>query len=142
MAGLQASLTSYVCCTADIACTAQSGEVQLNLVPCVSAGTACAAGEGGEGPGHGAARLVRPGQGLHGRHSMICLIWCPVCQLALHARQVKEAKGLDMVRRDWCGLAKDCGNFALDRILSGQPCEEVVDAIHAKLQEVGASLLG
>jgi len=21
--------------------------------------------------------------------------------------QVKEAKGLDMVRRDWCGLAKD-----------------------------------
>ena len=50
--------------------------------------------------------------------------------------QVKEAKGLDMVRRDWCGLAKDCGNFALDRILSGQPCEDVVDAIHAKLQEV------
>ncbi len=50
---------------------------------------------------------------------------------------MKEAKGLDMVRRDWCGLAKDCGNFALDRILSGQPCEEVVDAIHAKLQEVG-----
>lgn len=49
---------------------------------------------------------------------------------------MKEAKGLDMVRRDWCGLAKDCGNFALDRILSGQPCEEVVDAIHAKLQEV------
>ena len=46
-----------------------------------------------------------------------------------------------MVRRDWCALAKDCGNFALDRILSGQPCEEVVDAIHAKLQEVGASLL-
>ncbi len=52
---------------------------------------------------------------------------------------MKEAKGLDMVRRDWCGLAKDCGNFALDQILSGQPCEEVVDAIHAKLQEVGQS---
>ena len=49
---------------------------------------------------------------------------------------MKEAKGLDMVRRDWCGLAKDCGNFALDQILSGQPCEEVVDAIHTKLQEV------
>ena len=52
---------------------------------------------------------------------------------------MKEAKGLDMVRRDWCGLAKDCGNFALDQILSGKPCEEVVDAIHAKLQEVGYS---
>ena len=71
----------------------------------------------------------------------MCVIWWDVCHLALHALQVKEAKGLDMVRRDWCGLAKDCGNFALDRILSGQPCEEVVDAIHAKLQEVGASLL-
>lgn len=56
--------------------------------------------------------------------------------LGCDGRQVKEAKGLDMVRRDWCGLAKDCGNFALDQILSGQPCEEVVDAIHAKLQEV------
>ncbi len=42
-----------------------------------------------------------------------------------------------MVRRDWCGLAKDCGNFCLDAILSGQAPEAVVDAIHAKLQEVG-----
>ena len=67
----------------------------------------------------------------------VSLVGCVSCAL-----QVKEAKGLDMVRRDWCGLAKDCGNFALDRILSGQPCEEVVDAIHAKLQEVGASLSG
>ena len=67
----------------------------------------------------------------------VCLYACssdPV--ISDVACQVKEAKGLDMVRRDWCGLAKDCGNFALDRILSGQPCEEVVDAIHAKLQEV------
>ena len=50
--------------------------------------------------------------------------------------QVKEAKGLDMVRRDWCALSKDCGNFALDAILSGQPREDVVNAIHAKLDEV------
>lgn len=50
--------------------------------------------------------------------------------------QVVEAKGLDMVRRDWCGLAKDCGNYCLERILSGAPAEEVVDAIHAKLHEV------
>lgn len=52
------------------------------------------------------------------------------------ARQVVEQKGLDIVRRDWCPLSKDVGNFVLARILSGQPQEEVVDAIHLHLQEV------
>ena len=52
---------------------------------------------------------------------------------------MREAKGLDMVRRDWSPLSKDCGNFALDAILSGRPREDVVDAIHAKLHEVPAS---
>ena len=47
-----------------------------------------------------------------------------------------EQKGLDIVRRDWCPLSKDVGNFVLGRILSGQPQEEVVDAIHLHLQEV------
>ena len=61
--------------------------------------------------------------------------------LCLRAReQVKEAKGLDMVRRDWCGLAKDCGNYCLDTILSERPCEDVVDAIHAKLHEARPSV--
>ena len=41
-----------------------------------------------------------------------------------------------MVRRDWSPLSKDCGNFALDAILSGRPREDVVHAIHAKLHEV------
>lgn len=27
---------------------------------------------------------------------------------------VKELKGLDMVRRDWCDLSKQVGNFVLD----------------------------
>ena len=48
-----------------------------------------------------------------------------------------EQKGLDIVRRDWCPLSKDVGNFALQQILSGQPREEVVEAVHAKLHEVG-----
>ena len=39
--------------------------------------------------------------------------------------QVLEQKGLDIVRRDWCPLSKDCGNFALREILSGKPREEV-----------------
>ncbi len=50
--------------------------------------------------------------------------------------QVVEQKGLDIVRRDWCPLSKDAGNYALDQILSGQPKEDVVNAVHAKLVEV------
>ncbi len=45
-----------------------------------------------------------------------------------------EAKGLDIVRRDWCPLSKDAGGHALTQILSGEPggagsgggCEVVV----------------
>ena len=28
--------------------------------------------------------------------------------------EVKEVKGLDLVRRDWCGLSKKVGNYVLD----------------------------
>lgn len=47
-----------------------------------------------------------------------------------------EQKGLDIVRRDWCPLSKDVGNFALRAILIGQPREEVVNAIHEHLGDV------
>lgn len=47
-----------------------------------------------------------------------------------------EQKGLDIVRRDWCPLSKDVGNFALRQILSGRPREEVVADIHAHLEDV------
>lgn len=47
-----------------------------------------------------------------------------------------EQKGLDIVRRDWCPLSKDVGNFALRAILSGQSREEVVTAIHEHLGDV------
>lgn len=50
--------------------------------------------------------------------------------------QVREKKGLDIVRRDWCELSRDVGNYALDQILSGRPIEDVVEAVHAKLREV------
>jgi len=50
--------------------------------------------------------------------------------------QVVEQKGLDIVRRDWCPLSKDVGNYALEQILSGRPREDVVNAVHAKLMEV------
>lgn len=54
--------------------------------------------------------------------------------------QVQEQKGLDMVRRDWCPLSKDVGNFALREILSAKPKEEVVAAIHDHLHKVSSSL--
>lgn len=50
--------------------------------------------------------------------------------------QVQEQKGLDIVRRDWCPLSKDVGNFALREILSAKPKEEVVAAIHDHLHKV------
>ena len=47
-----------------------------------------------------------------------------------------EQKGLDIVRRDWCGLAKDMGNFALERILSGDEADAVSEAIHGRLSSL------
>jgi hypothetical protein len=52
---------------------------------------------------------------------------------------VQEQKGLDMVRRDWCPLSKDVGNFALREILSAKPKEDVVTAIHDHLNKVSCS---
>ncbi|BFZ06575.1 hypothetical protein BsWGS_09614 [Bradybaena similaris] len=49
----------------------------------------------------------------------------------------QELKGLDIVRRDWCDLAKEAGKFVIDQILSGESREAVVENIHAKLQKVG-----
>ena len=48
----------------------------------------------------------------------------------------KETKGLDLVRRDWCGLSKEVGLFVLDHVLSGKDREGVVAAIHEELQSV------
>jgi hypothetical protein len=60
--------------------------------------------------------------------------------LLVRLMQVQEQKGLDIVRRDWCPLSKDVGNFALAQILSGRPAEDVVLAIHNQLMEVGSGL--
>lgn len=48
----------------------------------------------------------------------------------------KETKGLDLVRRDWCVMSKEVGNKVLDIILSGEPCETVVDSIHSLMREL------
>lgn len=51
-----------------------------------------------------------------------------------------ESKGLDMVRRDWCGLSQDVSAYVLDQILSGDETagrEEIVERIHTYLRKVG-----
>ena len=51
-------------------------------------------------------------------------------------RTVKEAKGLDMVRRDWCVISKAVGHEILDFILSGNARDHVVEQIHEYLAGV------
>uniref|UniRef100_H2Y7K4 DNA polymerase n=1 Tax=Ciona savignyi TaxID=51511 RepID=H2Y7K4_CIOSA len=53
---------------------------------------------------------------------------------------VKELKGLDIVRRDWCDLAKLAGNYAVEQILSDEPRENIVERIHQNLQEIGEKI--
>jgi DNA polymerase alpha subunit A len=63
----------------------------------------------------------------------------------------RQAKGLDLVRRDWCDLSKVIGKYVLpmsigtylifystilDLILSGKPREEIIDGIHQYLRSV------
>jgi len=43
---------------------------------------------------------------------------------------VKEVKGLDMVRRDWCNLSKTVGNKVLEEILSGKEREKILEALN------------
>jgi len=52
----------------------------------------------------------------------------------------RELKGLDIVRRDWCGLAKDMGEQILMRVLSGEGKEEAVNWIHSFLTEKGQEI--
>eukprot|EP00927_Polykrikos_kofoidii_P016718 TRINITY_DN17573_c0_g1_i1.p1 TRINITY_DN17573_c0_g1~~TRINITY_DN17573_c0_g1_i1.p1 ORF type:complete len:1510 (-),score=291.86 TRINITY_DN17573_c0_g1_i1:58-4050(-) len=53
----------------------------------------------------------------------------------------RELKGLDIVRRDWCGIAKDLGNDVLNKVLSGSDGkEDVVNWIHNYLTEQARNL--
>ena len=53
---------------------------------------------------------------------------------------VKEVKGLDMVRRDWCQLSKSVGNKVLEEILSGKEREQIVLELNTYLCEIGAKM--
>ncbi|KAL2768884.1 DNA polymerase alpha catalytic subunit isoform 3 [Daubentonia madagascariensis] len=53
----------------------------------------------------------------------------------------QELKGLDIVRRDWCDLAKDTGNFVIGQILSDQSRDTIVENIQKRLMEMGENVL-
>ncbi|VDD88111.1 unnamed protein product [Enterobius vermicularis] len=52
----------------------------------------------------------------------------------------REAKGLDIIRRDWSGLAKEIGMEVVDIILSDLDEPEMVGKIHETLGALGESL--
>jgi DNA polymerase alpha subunit A len=52
----------------------------------------------------------------------------------------REYKGLDIVRRDWCGLAKGMGEAILDQILTGDGNEEAINWVHTFLTERGVEM--
>ncbi|XP_011505270.1 PREDICTED: DNA polymerase alpha catalytic subunit [Ceratosolen solmsi marchali] len=52
----------------------------------------------------------------------------------------KELKGLDIVRRDWCGLACDIGNQILDQLLCDQLNELRLENIFDILKNIGDNL--
>uniref|UniRef100_A0A673AYZ4 DNA polymerase n=1 Tax=Sphaeramia orbicularis TaxID=375764 RepID=A0A673AYZ4_9TELE len=54
----------------------------------------------------------------------------------------QELKGLDIVRRDWCDLAKECGNYVIGQILSDQSRDVIVENIQKHLVEVGEKVAG
>uniref|UniRef100_A0A8D0VE40 DNA polymerase n=1 Tax=Sus scrofa TaxID=9823 RepID=A0A8D0VE40_PIG len=53
----------------------------------------------------------------------------------------QEVKGLDIIRRDWCDLAKDTGNFVIGQILSDQSRDTIVENIQKRLIEIGENVL-
>jgi DNA polymerase alpha subunit A len=56
------------------------------------------------------------------------------------AKTVKECKGLDMVRRDWCSLAKQAGEFVLDLILAGKQRDDMVLILNDYFSTLGSKL--
>ncbi|XP_074839481.1 DNA polymerase alpha catalytic subunit isoform X2 [Carettochelys insculpta] len=53
----------------------------------------------------------------------------------------QELKGLDIVRRDWCDLAKETGNYVIGQILSDQSRETIVENIQRQLIEIGEDVV-
>uniref|UniRef100_A0A8D0EDG3 DNA polymerase n=1 Tax=Salvator merianae TaxID=96440 RepID=A0A8D0EDG3_SALMN len=53
----------------------------------------------------------------------------------------QELKGLDIVRRDWCDLAKETGNYIIGQILSDQTQDVIVENIQRRLIQIGEDVV-
>ncbi|KAJ3040454.1 DNA-directed DNA polymerase alpha catalytic subunit pol1 [Rhizophlyctis rosea] len=51
-------------------------------------------------------------------------------------QQSIETKGLDLVRRDWCGLSHDVSQYVLNQIFAGEGRDELLERIHKHLTKV------
>eukprot|EP00727_Mastigamoeba_balamuthi_P013067 m51a1_g8383 dna polymerase alpha catalytic subunit, putative (668) ;mRNA; f:185495-193832 len=52
----------------------------------------------------------------------------------------RQMKGLDLVRRDWCDISKEAGQFVIDQILSSAPRDDVATAAYQYLRDLSASV--
>ncbi|ODQ64174.1 hypothetical protein NADFUDRAFT_12632, partial [Nadsonia fulvescens var. elongata DSM 6958] len=55
-------------------------------------------------------------------------------------KTMMEIKGLDMRRREYCGLSKKASQKILDEILSGKPSEDAIATIHEYLRTLSAEM--
>ncbi|XP_053168394.1 DNA polymerase alpha catalytic subunit isoform X2 [Hemicordylus capensis] len=53
----------------------------------------------------------------------------------------QELKGLDIVRRDWCDIAKETGNYIIGQILSDQSRDAIVENIQRRLIQIGENVV-
>ena len=53
---------------------------------------------------------------------------------------VREVKGLDMVRRDWCGLSKEVSSKVLNFLLSDKQRDDVVESVLLQLDATGKAV--
>lgn len=47
-----------------------------------------------------------------------------------------ETKGLDLVRRDWCGLSIDLSSYILNKLMNGDNREDTIQDIHQHISQV------
>lgn len=55
-------------------------------------------------------------------------------------RYKQELKGLDMVRRDWCPLARETSEYFIGQLFSGDSSDNILFNLHSKLQEIARDI--
>ena len=69
-----------------------------------------------------------------------CLKFLPPYGNSENTKCIREIKGLDLVRRDWCPLSKETGSQILDCILSGENKDDIIHNILDCLKTVAKNI--